>query len=214
MLKYLSVVFVFLVVSMNAYSQKRNCSDGYPFYMSGDTIIYTDSVIKNGLTVYTDSLVVKISTIYLDSVVIDGSIVYTDSAISYEMDYPITLKDNPLFKKAIYRDYCEFINLINDITFTVWAQVHNSDEKKGYYILSSDDRFINYAFLTKKDNRELYAKYNPVGKDNSSSLSSVIRTIRENKLMRWVRQEMKKGLIVSIGSRNGLTYIGKSFTDL
>jgi hypothetical protein len=214
MFKSINLLFVFFVIAMNAYSQKEDCFT--PFYMSGDRIIYTDSTVVNGVTVYTDSLIVDISVVYKDSIIVEGVVVYTDSAMSYRVDYPITLTDNPPFKKAFYRDYCEFIYQIHWMTFRFWRQqrTNSSDEKNGYYILSANGRFIRYAFLTQADG-ELYTKYNPVEEDKKGNFSFSER--QYGKLMKWLQEEIDKGLTVSLGidakSMRRYRYVTKFFSD-
>jgi hypothetical protein len=218
MFKFINLLFVCFVITTNAYSQKKDCSDSpFYFYLSGDKmnrIIYTDSTIVNSVTVYTDSLIVDFAVVYTDSIIVDASVIYTDSMLSYKVDYPITLTNNPPFKKAIYRDYCEFSHQIFLMTSILSRQqgTNFSDEKKGYYILSSDDRFIRYAFLTKADG-ELYDKYSPIEENNKTCFSFSKR--QYGKLVNWIQQEIDKGLIVSvtIGSKNKKTYIAKLFSN-
>jgi hypothetical protein len=214
MFKSINLLCVFFVIAMSAYSQKEDCFR--PFYVSGDRIIYTDSTVVNDVAVYTDSLIVDISVVYTDSIIVEGSVIYTDSTRSYHVDYPITLTGNPPFKKAFYRDSCEFIYQIRWITFNLWGQqrTNSSNEKKGYYILSANGRFIHYAFLTKEDG-ELYTKYNPIAEDKKGSFSFSER--QYGKLLTWIQQEMDKGLIVSLTidgkSMKRYRYVTKLFSD-
>jgi hypothetical protein len=202
------LLFVFFIITTNVYSQKRDCSGYHPLYLSGDRVIYTDSIIANDVRIYTDSVVLDIFVSYIDSSIIDNFVIYTDSVVSYS--YPLT--NNPPFKNAVYRDYCEFFREMFFITTMLWRQerVRTSDEEKKYYIFSANNRFINYTSVS-KNNGELYAKYNPTGKDNKNSFSFSQRQF--DKLTNWVLQEMDKGLKVSVGSKNKKTYIAKSFSD-
>jgi hypothetical protein len=101
---------------------------------------------------------------------------------------------------------------MNNITIKLWRQqvANLSDEKKGYYILSAEGRFIRYAFITKADG-ELYAKYNPIETDNKGSLSFSNR--KYEKLIKWTQQEIDKGLMVSVGNKNKRKYVCKSFQN-
>jgi hypothetical protein len=202
------ILLIFFVITTNVYSQKKkDCSDYIPLYMSGDRIIYTDSTIVNGVISYTDSIVVDISVSYKDSTVIDGSIVYTDSGISYKVNYPI----NSPFKNLIYRDYCGIFLEMFIITTNLWLQeksIKALETEKKYYIFSADSRFISYASVSKNDG-ELYAKYNPIGENNNGSFSFSQRQFE--KLIDLLLQEVDRGMIVSIGSKNKKTYIVKSF---
>lgn len=206
MFKCINSLIVFFVITMNAYSQKVDRSERC-FYCTGESVIYTDSTIVNGATVYTDSLIVDISVVYTDSTVIDGSIIYTDSNITYSpRNYHITLTNNPPFKSAIYRNNCEYFELIQSCTFMLWMPI--PDEKRGYFIFSSDKKFVNYAFIKDIDG-ELYAKYNPMKKENNGSITFSMRN--SNKLTDWIQKEMDKGRIVSMGCKNKRKYICKSF---
>lgn len=212
MSKFVNLLFVFLIITVNAYSQKQDCSE-HPFHLSEEYIpvFYVDSIIVDGLTVYTDSITMDIVSVdYTDSVEIDGSLIYIGGNV-YKVNYPITLTNNPPFKKAIYRgDYCEFFRLMHRITARLWGQQvsKTSDEKGRYYILSSGNKYINYAYMRTSDD-DFYTKYNPLREDNNGSFSFSDRQF--NKLMNWVQQEMDKGLIVTVGSKNKRTYIAKSF---
>jgi hypothetical protein len=87
-LKYISLFFVFFVITMNAYSQKRDCF-GASSNLSGDKIIYTDSMNVNGLIVYTDSVRV------VDSFVSDNfEDIQTWSHEKMVQGYVVTLKYN------------------------------------------------------------------------------------------------------------------------
>lgn len=211
MFKFVKFLFVFFVITLNSYSQKKDCSDR-PFYLLDEyvPVYYTDSIIVNGLTVYTDSIIIKAVPIDYSSDTINGSLVYINGNV-YEVNYPIVLTNNLPFKKAIYRDdYCGFWHLFFSITFRLWVQqtAKNSEEKGRYYILSSDKRYINYASIRKNDG-DFYTKYNPSRENNNGSISFSERQFE--KLMNWAQQEMDKGLIVSVGSKNKRTYIVKSF---
>ena len=209
---------VFLVITTAVYSQqKKDCSGKYAyfsFYMSynpntsENKIFYTDSTIINGVTVYTDSLVVEITVSYSDSTVIGDSVIYSGRSTSYKVDYPFTLTNNPPFKKAIYRDYCELMVLMRNLASQLLTQsikkIKFPDEKKAYYILSPEGRYINYASLTKADG-ELYAKYKLNKKDKN-----IISIRNYGKLRNFVQQEMEKGHKVIIDSKNSRTYIVKS----
>lgn len=210
MFKCVNLCFIFLIISLNAYSQKVDCS-GRPFYLSGKSVIYTDSTIVNGKSIYTDSLIVDISVVYTDSVVMDGVVIYTDSIVnSHVKNYHIILKNNPPFQSAIYRDNCEFKNLMMLSLSMLWKQQINDipDEKKAYFIFSSDKKYVNYAYI-KDTERELYAKYNPMKEDNNESISFSLN--HDKNFMKWVEKEMNKGRIVSMGCKNKRKYICKSF---
>ena len=213
MFKYVNLLCFFVIISVNAYSQKRNCCGHFPFDYSQSGIIYIDSIIVNGVTVYTDSIVIERVVVYTDSMIVNGSVVYTDSSVSQRVtNYPITLTNKSPFNKAVFRDYCEFRNLmLLHIHFRLWCQQVSklSDGKKGYYILSSDDRYINYAFISETDDK--FSEYDPM--DDGFSFSQK----RYCYLMDWVEQEIDKGLMVSIGVKSikniksKRTYIAKSF---
>jgi len=188
-------------MTMNVYSQKVDCS-GRCFYCTGENVIYMDSTIVNGITVYTDSLMVKVSVIYTDSIVNNGVVVYTDSSITFSpMNYHIVLKDSTPFTSAIYRNDCEFIYLLlNSISMM--------ELNKCYFIFSSDKKYIKYA-LIKDVNSKLYAKYNPIKKDNNASISFSINN--DKNIIKWIQNEMDKGRIVSFGYKNERRFICKSF---
>ena len=203
------IVFVFLVITINAaYSQKKksNCrassysekffgSDFSKDFLVDTTLyIYIDSSIVNGLTVYTDSIKVVVSTKDTqDDCILQGALLRGNQVIFYKIYYPIPLVDNPLFKKAIYRD--------DDCGLMYLAPY------KEYVILSSDGRHINYAF-SKKMNGDLSAKYDPLNNNNSGT----VMTIKRKKLWYWITQEMNKDEVVSI-AKKGNVYIVKSFSN-
>ena len=86
----------------------------------------------------------------------------------YKIYYPITLKDNSLFKKAVYHNDFE---LMSHIRYSLYYQ-RKKDDKKGYFVLTSDSKYINYAFLEKKDGY-LYTKYNPLNEYNSGTVMKI-----------------------------------------
>lgn len=183
------VCLIILVMTMNVYSQKVDCT-GRCFYCTGKNVIYTDSTIIDGITVYTDSLMVKVS------------VVYTDSSITFSpINYHIVLKDSTPFTATIYRNDCEFIYLIlNSISMM--------ELNKSYFIFSSDKKYVNYAIIKDIDT-ELYAKYNPIKKDNNASISFSINN--DKNIIKWIQNEMDKGRIVSFGYKNERKFICKSF---
>ena len=216
------IIVVFLVISVNtAYSQKKENKyysldlasfvlKNFPKDFSNDTTlyIYMDSNIVNGLAVYTDSIKVDISTN-------GGCLLVLGDSNSYEMlrddwkgffkiYYPIPLTDNPLFKKAIYHDD-------NGITGYIASVFHSQQNEceEGYVILSSDGRYINYAFLEKTDG-DLYAKYNPLGEGNGGTVT----ILKRKKLHDWILQETEtnKNKINSV-IKFGNVYIIKSFSS-
>ena len=216
-LKHKGLFFVFLVIAANAYSQEVDCSQYKPFYLfSGkeNKVYYIDSVVVNGETVYTDSITVNVSLAYTDSILVDGLVIYTDSiVIGYGIgNYPIVLKNNPPFQYAIFRDdCCEFYRRMTFISMGLIAQymgpnkLQKKEKGKVYYILYMDDRFVNYAYISKK-NADYYDKYYPMQADISFSRKQYYK-----KMLDWILQEMNKGLIVSIGRKDSKTYILKSF---
>ena len=212
MYRYIKVFCIFFIVTANVYSQKKDCScRPIYFYMTGDRVIYTDSIIVDGVTVYTDSFIVDVTVVPKGTTVSDATVASFsgDSIVFYKADYPFTLTDNPPFKNAIFRDDCEFLHQMRLVVIRLWRQEADNlpEEKKGYYILSAENRYINYGFLTKEEG-ELYAKYNPEN-DMKSNFSFSKR--QYGKLIHWVKQEMDKGMKVSIGSKNQKTYVAKSF---
>ena len=194
------LIVIFVVTAINAvYSQKKEqkCysfdrADALLHFVSRDTTLYlyTDSNIVNGLTVYTDSIRVDISPKTNDY----RSGFLDNEFVSYKIHYPIPLTENSLFKKAIYSDdYRCFLYLA---------------PYKNYVILSSDGKYINYAFLGEKDG-DLYTKYDPLNKDNSG----IVMRIKKKEIWHWVTQEKsKKDEIVSI-VKKGNVYIVKSFSN-
>jgi hypothetical protein len=134
---------------------------------------------------------------------------------SLKIDYPISLTDDSLFTSAIYREYCELRILIRHITLKLSLQQVNMifNEEKRYFVLSADDMYIRYAFLRKSD-YGIYAKYIPIQKDDNNMVITFRRTETQKKLLYWVKQEIEKGLIVSIIGKNRRTYICKSFKSL
>lgn len=200
-----------LMITLNVYSQKVDCLERC-FYCTGKNVIYMDSTIVNGKTVYTDSLIVKVSVLYTDSIVSNGLVVYTDSSITYSpLNYDITLKNSFPFTSAIYRNECEYLELIKSSFIMFWYDEENktiSDNKKGYFIYSSDKKYIKYAYIKDVDG-ELYIKYNPIIKDNIGNVSFSINQFSE--LSNWMQNEMNKGKIVSLGYKNEQRFICKSF---
>ena len=215
------IIVVFLVITVNAaYSQKKENKyysfdlvsfvlENFPKDFSNDTIlyIYIDSNIVNGLAVYTDSIKVDISTNGGGLLVRGNSNSYVmtqdDGERFFKIHYPIPLTDNPLFKKAIYRDD-------NGLTGYIVSMFHsrqNECDIEEYVILSSDDKYINYAFLNKKDG-DLYAKYNPLDEGNGGTVT----IIKRKKLQSWLSQETEtnKNKIISI-VKLGKVYIARSF---
>ena len=135
----------------------------------------------NGLAVYTDSVKVDISTndgcllVHGDSNFYQ--MVQDDGKEFFKIHYPIPLTDNPLFKKAIYRDD-------NGLTGYIVSMFHSRQNEcnvEGYVILSPDDKYINYAFLNKKDG-DLYAKYDPLDEGNGGTVT----IIKRKKLQSWL----------------------------
>jgi len=124
-------------------------------------------------------------------------------------NYPIGLINNLPSKDAIYRDYCEFWELMFLIKVRLWRErVDNpSDEKERYFMLSPDGRYINYGLIKEADDK-IYTEYNPIDSDISFSQK------RYDKLMNWVLQEIGNGRKVSIGSNNRKTYFVKSFSNM
>ena len=219
------LVFLFLITTINAvYSQgkKSNC---YSLYFadyllsnfskdfSKDTIIYLhiDSNIVKVLTVYTDSIRVDISTKETkDNCMLSGCISQSNGTVFYNIYYPIPLVNNSLFRNAIYRDDDNgFKFLVSGIGLTRYSQQKSKilkSDKKGYYILSFDGKYINYAFLEEKDG-DLYTKYDPLGEGNGSTV-----TIKRKKLQNCISQETdtNKNRVISIG-KIGNVYVVKSF---
>jgi hypothetical protein len=211
MLKRINLLLVVFVITVNAYSQGKDCT-GYPFYLSGGyvPVYYTDSTVVNGITVYTDSIIINIVSV--DNIdTINGSRIYISGHNRlYNVNYPFTLTNNPPFKKAIYRnDSCGFSSLLFIINSHIGRHSKSVGEKR-YAILSSDDKYINYASLTEADG-EFYTKYNPIEEDCKVCFS--FSKNKKEELMAWIRQKMNKGLIVSIGIEKK-TYIAKLFAPL
>ena len=122
-------------------------------------------------------------------------------------NYPFTLTDDTLFARAVFRNDCEFRNLMLQIYFRTRREQLSklSSEKEKYFILSANNRFINYGLISEEDN-EFYAEYSPIDSDISFSQRQY------DKLMDWVIQEIDNGRKVSIMSRkNKRRYIVKSF---
>lgn len=211
------MLLVFFIMTANAYSQKRDCKGRY-FDTLRSRIAYTDSSMINGSTVYTDSLIeVDIIITYNDDTVgavIKGFISDAGSRAFDRIHYPITLSDNPPFKEAIFRDYCEFLHRLDFMDVMLYRQERKNlpNEEKGYYIISSDDKYINYAFLS-RDDGELHTKYNPITGDNNESSFSFSQR-QYGKFIKHVQHELNKGLIVSFGRKNKKTYVVKTFSSI
>jgi hypothetical protein len=205
-----------------AYSQKNKEHNFYSWDLvvfvmenftedfSNDTTfyIYMDSNIVKGLTVYTDSIKVDFSSKKDDYMYVrDYGSHNVKGSSFYKIYYPITLKDNPLFKKSVY--YNDF-ELMSHIRYSLYYQ-RKKTEKNGYFILTSDGKYINYAFLEKKDG-DLYTKYNPFNEDDSGTVMRV--KIKGKKMKDWLTQklEMNKNKIISV-TQNGKVYIVKLFSN-
>ncbi|MDD3281668.1 MAG: hypothetical protein PHC83_08885 [Bacteroidales bacterium] len=201
MFKSVNFLFILLGITINVYSQKEDCT-GFPFYLRENNVVYMDSTFVNGIKIYTDSIIVEEIITYTDSTLVNGLLVYTDSNIHLEVkNYPISLINNLPFTSAIYRNDCEFIYLIlNSISMM--------ELNKSYFIFSSDKKHVNYA-ITKDIDTELYAKYNPIKKDNNASISFSINN--DKNIIKWIQNEMDKGRIVSFGYKNERRFICKSF---
>ena len=221
-----TIIVVFLVITVNAtYSQKKE-NKYYSFDLvsfvlenfskdfSNDTIlyIYIDSNIVNGVAVYTDSIKVDISTNGGGLLVRGNSNSYVmaqdDGERFFKIHYPIPLTDNQLFKKAVYRNDCGLTGYI----VSMFHSRQNECIGEGYVILSSEGKYINYAFLDEKDG-DFYAKYNPLDERNGGTVT----IIKRKKLQNWISQETEnqgietnKNKIISI-IKFGKTYIVKSF---
>ena len=207
----ISILLAFLFVATSAYSQTiDDCSR--PFYMTGESVIYIDSIVVEGKTIYTDSLLVNVTVTYKDSIIVDDKVVYTDSSMSFGVVYPIIIAENPPFRYATFlNDYCGFLNQMSLIYIGFTKNFH-SKTTSGYHIFSMDNKYIKYDFLTPKDG-ELYAKYNPFQEKNKETLRFSNRQYY-NKLFDWIQKEICEGKIVSIdidSSKKRKTFIGKSF---
>jgi hypothetical protein len=148
-----------------------------------------------------------------DSVYSDKIRSITDTTYNYDTTYLIlNLTDKYPFSAAISRDRTDILAMeIGFIATTIDMQRKEGifKDKKGYFVISCDDKYIYYGFL-KENNSELYDEYNPI-KENSKDTSLVIKTKNCRKLYNWVITEMEKGSIISIiGDKKG-TYIGKLF---
>ncbi len=137
-------------------------------------------------------------------------------------NYPILLTDKPPFEKAVYRDSREFNILMMDVFSTLdcqfWTQrwllqappepMSNEEGEKGYMIIFCDDDYIYSGVIREKDS-VLYAKYNPITKDNKDMYPTV-KTKNMNKFYYWIMQEMNKGAIISVTGTQKV-YFAKSF---
>ena len=215
-----TIVFVILIISVGvAYSQQKK-SHYYSWDLAnlvaknfakdffGDTTlyIYTDSNTTNGLTIYTDSIRVDISNndTCIDALGESNSFMMSrnDRELLCQIHYPITLTDNPLFKKAVYHNDDGWLATSN-IGYILYHQ--EKEGKKGFFILSYDGKYINYALLEEKDGA-LHAKYSPLNKGNSG----IVTTIKKKELRNWITQktEANENTIISI-IKNGNVYIAK-----
>jgi len=221
LIKRILIVVLIVITANAAYSQKKKKEcNSYSWDFWNLAIVGMDNFSKNfpkDTTIYVciDSNIVKgLTTAYPDSIRIDifsdANCVYaTPYSLSqsygeeplYRIHYPITLKDNPLFQKAIYCDDC-WLSVYIARTFR-----QKEGDKKGYCILSSDGIYVNYAFLEEKDG-DLYAKYNPLNEDNNGTVT----TIKSKKFWDWLTQELEtnKNQLISV-AKNGKVYIVKLF---
>ncbi len=211
MFNRISILLAFLFVAKNVYSQAiDDCSR--PFYMTGESVIYTDSIVIEGKTIYTDSLLVNVTVTYKDSIIVDDKVIYTDSSMSFGVVYPIIIAENPPFRYATFlNDYCGFLNQMSLIYIGFTKDFH-SRTTSGYHIFSMDNKYIKYDFLMPKDG-ELYAKYNPSQEKDKGTLRFSNRQYY-TKLFDWIQKEICEGKIVSIdidSSKKRKTFIGKSF---
>jgi hypothetical protein len=55
MIKQINLLFILIAITINIYSQKVD-SLKHPSHLSGNKVIYTDSVVMHGVVIYTDSL--------------------------------------------------------------------------------------------------------------------------------------------------------------
>ena len=214
------LVFTFVIITVNtAYSQKKECRY-YSYYLTNSIVknfpkdflrdttlyIYVDSNIVNGLTVYTDSVKVDIFVNNEDYLFMFGDfnmVLRNDEPLLYKIYYPIPLIDNPLFKKAVYRNDCA--GVLSHMGHRLYSQ-QKVGTPKGYFILSADEKYIKYAFLT-ETNGELYTKYDPLNKDNGGTVT----TMKRKKFNSWITQELDKNEVISI-TQIGNVYIVKSFS--
>ena len=219
LIRRFSVLVLFVIVTNTTYSQKVK----WDFLLSrlenfmvvnfsknllSDTTLYihVDSNIINGF-VGIDSVKVDIFSKNVNDnhtfvTMGEGMIPRNDVSLFYKIHYPIPLIDNPLFKQAVYRD--DVCGLILALHFP-----QKESEEKGYYILSSNNKYVNYAFLEKKDGN-LYTKYDPLNEDDITT----IMTIKSKNFHSWITQELEKNenKIVSI-TKNGKVYIVKLFNN-
>ena len=135
------------------------------------------------------------------------SVYDSDENTSYsylDKTYPITLTDKTPFQTAVYRDATELSRLIG----LIYVTYKQKFELKGYYIVSCDDKYIYYGYLSEKNGK--YAMYNPIRED-SQKANPELRMKDEKTLQKWVAQELNKGSTVSIaaGNKEG-TFIVKS----
>ena len=224
LIKHILVFLIFVISTNTIYSQEMKCNsilshllnvvleDNLPKDFSNDTIfyLYVDSNTVNGLT-YIDSI--KVDVLYKninDNCIFvsgDGMILESDGFPFYIIHYPIFLKDNPLFKQAVYHGDC---GLVSYITLCFQQKYMTLEgERKKYCILSSDGKYVNYAFLGEMDG-DLYIKYNPFSEDNSSTIT----TIKSKKFRPWITQELEKNKnkVFSV-IKNGKIYIVKLFNN-
>ena len=219
--RILAVVFIVLTINVSYSQQKKN---SYYSFDSADFVlknfskdflcdttlyIYMDSSIINGLTVHTDSIRVDVSN-NDDCIIVFGSSNFhtmsqNNGGLLYKIHYPIPLIDNPLFKKAVYHNDESWLTTSN-VTHVLYHQ--EKEKKNGFFVFSSDGKYINYGFLEEKDG-DVYTKYNPLNENNSST----VMTIKRKKLRDWLSQEMnKKDEVFSI-AKKGDVYVVKSFKN-
>ncbi len=150
------------------------------------------------------------------------------SIFSLNPKYLINVTDKPPFQKAFFRDSWALYELIGDVFDALWLQrwtprwipywtpqrtpydepMSNEEGGKGYMVIFCDEEYIYSGVIREKDS-VLYAKYNPITKEDRG-MSSVIKTRNDCKFYRWIIQEMNRGTIISItGTRK--TFVAKSF---
>jgi hypothetical protein len=127
--------------------------------------------------------------------------------------YPFVLINNLPFEYAVYQKDKE--ELFVYIKFILKEQEVIPAEKSGYFILSFEDAFINYGFLTEATSC-YYHLYNPNDPDipfidddpendgNGDMCFARIRTKDEDRFSRWVERQTERGKRISISYNDGV----------
>ena len=116
--------------------------------------------------------------------------------------YPVVLHGNLLFQYGLFPEH---ISSWGDVfAFCCTNKKKKSDycvaKTDVYYTYYRDTQYVYQGFLRKEREGELYIKYDPLNTENVCDMCSSFKTKDYKKMWEWLKQETKKGLIVSINN--------------